>query len=100
MAFNRFYKIKFNKQLNPLFKFHMYGQPNPMMMQAQMGSMGMLGGMGGMGGIGMLGNLGPNSGMFFYAGNAIGLESRIEDALNQNMHVTDVSITVTGNQVK
>ena len=53
----------------------MYGQSNPMMMQAQMGSMG--GGMGGMGGIGMLGNLGANSGMFFYAGNAIGLESRI-----------------------
>jgi hypothetical protein len=68
------------------------------MQMNSMNSMGGLGGMG-MGGLGMLGNMGAANGMFFYSGNSIGLESKLEDARNQSPP-TDATITVSGAQIK
>lgn len=52
----------------------MYGNPyanqNVTMMNAQVGQMQMAG-------MGMLGNMGMGTGMFFYTGNTVGLESRL-----------------------
>ena len=70
-------------------------------MQMQMNSMNAMGGLGGMGmgGLGMLGNMGTANGMFFHSGNAILLESKLEDVKNQTPP-TDATINVTGAQLK
>ena len=80
----------------------MYGNPygpqnqmaNMQMANMQMGamgggSMGMLG-MGGMGG----------AGTFFYVGNSVGLETKLDDIRSHPNQYTDANIMVTGNQVK
>ncbi len=78
----------------------MYGNPyvnqnQAMMMQGQMAAMQM-------GSMNMLNNMagGMGSTMFFYSGNSIGLESRLEGVKTQTTPLTDASITVTGNQIK
>jgi hypothetical protein len=64
---------------------------NPMLMG--MGGMGM-----GMGSMGM--GMGMNNGVFFYQGNVIGLESRLDEIINSGTPITEATISVSGNQIK
>lgn len=74
---------------------HLHTEQSLMMMNNNPMLMGMGMGMGGMGGTGM-----GNNGAFFYRGNVIGLESRLDELMNAGTPVTEATISVTGNQIK
>ena len=78
----------------------MYGNPYAQQtaMQGKMANMQMGGT--GVGSMGMLGMGGMGRGTFFYVGNSVGLETKLDKMKNNSTQYSDTNLIVNGNQVK